>query len=75
MLTTDFCHDLPSYDRDYDYDFFGFKTLERSYLIKMHGNVRFRRSSRDAPIPGSRHAPLALLPHLPARHGARLHRL
>ena len=27
------------YDRDYDYDFFGFKTLERSYLIKMHGKV------------------------------------
>ena len=31
---------LRSYDRDYDYDFFGFKTLERSYLIKMHGKVR-----------------------------------
>jgi ribonucleoside-diphosphate reductase alpha chain len=27
------------YDRDYDYDFFGFKTLERSYLLKMHGQV------------------------------------
>ena len=27
------------YDRDFDYDFFGFKTLERSYLIKMHGKV------------------------------------
>ena len=23
------------YDRDFDYDFFGFKTLERSYLLKM----------------------------------------
>ena len=27
------------YDRDFDYDFFGFKTLERSYLIKMSGQV------------------------------------
>lgn len=24
------------YDRDYDFDYFGFKTLERSYLLKMH---------------------------------------
>ena len=23
------------YDRDFEYDFFGFKTLERSYLLKM----------------------------------------
>lgn len=27
------------YDRDYQYDFFGFKTLERSYLLKMNGQV------------------------------------
>ena len=27
------------YDRDFDYDFFGFKTLERSYLIKMHNKT------------------------------------
>ena len=27
------------YDRDFDYDFFGFKTLERSYLLKVHGKV------------------------------------
>ena len=27
------------YDRDFDYDFFGFKTLERSYLLKMGGKV------------------------------------
>lgn len=25
--------------RDYDYDFFGFKTLERSYLLKINGEV------------------------------------
>lgn len=27
------------YDRDFDYDYFGFKTLERSYLLKLHGKV------------------------------------
>ncbi|GJV74024.1 ribonucleoside-diphosphate reductase large subunit [Tanacetum coccineum] len=27
------------YDRDFDYDYFGFKTLERSYLLKIEGNV------------------------------------
>ncbi len=27
------------YDRDFSFDYFGFKTLERSYLLKMHGKV------------------------------------
>ena len=27
------------YDRDYQYDYFGFKTLERAYLLKMKGEV------------------------------------
>jgi len=27
------------YHRDYDYDYFGFKTLERSYLLRINGNV------------------------------------
>ncbi|KAF6263522.1 NSG5 protein [Scenedesmus sp. NREL 46B-D3] len=27
------------YDRDFDYDYFGFKTLERSYLLRIHGKV------------------------------------
>ncbi len=30
------------YDRDFSYDFFGFKTLERSYLLKVDGNVAER---------------------------------
>ncbi len=30
------------YDRDFRYDFFGFKTLERSYLLKLHGKVAER---------------------------------
>lgn len=30
------------YDRDFSYDFFGFKTLERSYLLKMDGKVAER---------------------------------
>jgi ribonucleoside-diphosphate reductase alpha subunit len=27
------------YDRDFSYDYFGFKTLERSYLMKVDGNI------------------------------------
>ncbi len=27
------------FDRDYDFDYFGFKTLERSYLLRMNGRV------------------------------------
>ena len=27
------------YDRDFGYDFFGFKTLEKSYLLKINGKV------------------------------------
>jgi ribonucleoside-diphosphate reductase alpha chain len=27
------------YERDYSYDYFGFKTLERSYLLKVHGKI------------------------------------
>lgn len=27
------------YDRDYNFDYFGFKTLERSYLLKINGKV------------------------------------
>lgn len=30
------------YDRDFSYDYFGFKTLERSYLLKMKGKVAER---------------------------------
>src|ERR1700743_3054708 len=35
-------HELDSsiiYDRDFGFDYFGFKTLEKSYLLKMHGKV------------------------------------
>ena len=30
------------YDRDFNYDYFGFKTLERSYLLKLDGEVSER---------------------------------
>jgi ribonucleoside-diphosphate reductase alpha chain len=30
------------YDRDFKYDYFGFKTLERSYLLKLNGKVAER---------------------------------
>jgi hypothetical protein len=28
-----------NYSRDFEYDYFAFKTLERSYLLKIHGNI------------------------------------
>lgn len=31
-----------NYERDYTYDFFGFKTLERSYLLKIDGKIAER---------------------------------
>ena len=27
------------HSRDFTYDFFGFKTIEKSYLLKIHGKV------------------------------------
>ena len=30
------------YDRDYGYDYFGYKTLEKSYLLKIDGNIAER---------------------------------
>src|SRR5436190_6336507 len=30
------------YDRDFGYDYFGFKTLEKSYLLKLNGKVAER---------------------------------
>ena len=30
------------YDRDFRYDYFGFKTLTRSYLLKLNGNIAER---------------------------------
>lgn len=31
--------DAIDYDRDYNYDYFGYKTLERSYLMKLDGKI------------------------------------
>ena len=28
-----------NYQRDFDYEYFGFETVEKSYLLRMHGNV------------------------------------
>ena len=30
------------FSRDFDYDFFGFKTLEKSYLLRVNGEVAER---------------------------------
>lgn len=38
----DFLDSQIIYDRDFSYDFFGFKTLERSYLLKLDGKVAER---------------------------------
>jgi ribonucleoside-diphosphate reductase alpha chain len=35
----DFLDSTIIYDRDYTFDYFGYKTLERSYLMRMHGKV------------------------------------
>jgi ribonucleoside-diphosphate reductase alpha subunit len=34
--------DAVDYTRDYDYDYFGFKTLEKSYLLRLRGKVAER---------------------------------
>ncbi len=36
---TDLLDSTIIYDRDFGYDYFGFKTLEKSYLLKLHGKV------------------------------------
>ena len=44
-IVTNNAHTLDSsiiYDRDFGYDYFGFKTLERSYLLKMNNQVAER---------------------------------
>jgi len=39
MDNADRLDSVPLYDRDFDYDYFGFKTLERSYLLRVNGKV------------------------------------
>jgi ribonucleoside-diphosphate reductase alpha chain len=39
MANKDRINDAIDYTRDMDYDFFGFKTLEKSYLLKVHGKI------------------------------------
>lgn len=39
MANADLLDSTIIYDRDYNFDFFGFKTLERSYLLKMDGKI------------------------------------
>ncbi|MGA1374680.1 MAG: ribonucleoside-diphosphate reductase subunit alpha [Flavobacteriales bacterium] len=38
----DFLDSQIIYDRDFNYDYFGFKTLERSYLLKLNGRIAER---------------------------------
>ncbi len=39
MANADLLDSTIIYDRDYNFDYFGFKTLERSYLLKMDGEI------------------------------------
>jgi len=39
MANADMLNSAIIYDRDFSYNFFGFKTLERSYLLKIDGKV------------------------------------
>ena len=42
MKNKDFLDSAIIHDRDFDYDFFGFKTLEKSYLLKVDGKIAKR---------------------------------
>ncbi len=40
-------NNMMDYSRDYSFDFFGFKTLERSYLLKNHTNGNYYERPQD----------------------------
>ncbi len=42
MANKDTLNNYIDYNRDFTYDYFGFKTLERSYLLKLNGEVAER---------------------------------
>jgi ribonucleoside-diphosphate reductase alpha chain len=42
MANADLLNNHIDYTRDHNYDYFGFKTLERSYLLKLNGEVAER---------------------------------
>ena len=42
MANKDTLDDYIDYNRDFSYDYFGFKTLETSYLLKLNGEVAER---------------------------------
>jgi len=42
MANKEKLNDAIVYDRDYNYDFFGIKTLERAYLLKINGKIHER---------------------------------
>ena len=42
MQNSDVLNNHIDYQRDYNYDYFGFKTLERSYLLRLNGEIAER---------------------------------
>ena len=39
MENSEYLDSIVNYDRDYYFDIFGFKTLERAYLMKINGKI------------------------------------
>lgn len=46
MANADRVNNAIDYERDYDYNFFGFKTLEKSYLMRSNGRLRFNSTNQ-----------------------------
>jgi ribonucleoside-diphosphate reductase alpha chain len=44
MKNKDTLNNAINYKKDWDYDFFGYKTLEKSYLLKVEGKIVERPS-------------------------------
>ena len=40
-------NDVIDYSRDFGFDYFAFKTLERAYLIKINGKIERENSTYD----------------------------
>ena len=60
MANKDFLDAAIIYDRDFEYDYFGFKTLEKSYLLKMVRTATPSPTASAAPRPQPPHG---LSPH------------
>jgi ribonucleoside-diphosphate reductase alpha chain len=60
------------YDRDYQYDYFGFKTMERSYLLRLKGKI-VERPQHMLMVRRARALPSALCGHRRSHFRSRGH--